>query len=357
MAKMSVGFKIGSTSLKFAEIAHAKEKYRLRKLGVENFPFSEKEQRYLNNISFLAEKIKEIIRTHNLNPRRIISGVEGESVVVRVIRVPYMKESELREAIKWEAEEHLPYPMEGISLDYHILKKDLLGSQGKEMSVLLVGVKRETIDEHLQIFQQAGLRPAIIDVNSLALYNIFGNINKGKTEGIALLNIGHSLTHLLVLSEDYPFLVRDIKFGGDDVARSLMQAFNITYIQAENLKKEGSFTGISKQLNREIGEEEVESIIRTSLSELVKEVVRSFEYFTSNKGGSPVQKVILSGGCSLIKDIDSLLSQELEVPVEMMDPFVNINYQKTKFENFLPLLSSVFAVPVGLALRKVSHYD
>jgi len=357
MAKTTVGLKVGSTSLKFVEIFHKKDKHRLKNLGIENFPFSEKQEGYLNHISFVAEKIKEVIRTHRLNPRRIVTGVEGESVVVRIIRVPYMKESELREAIRWEAEEHLPYPIEEISLDYHILKKNLLGSEGREMSVLLAGVKKESIDEYLQIFQQAGFCPTAIDVNSLALYNVIENIRMDKMEGSAILNIGHYITNLLILAEDYPFLVRDIKFGGHDITRSLMQGLGVSYTEAEDIKKSRSLVDINQKLSRHIKEEEMEQIVRNSLGEFIKEVVRSFEYFTSNKEGSPVHRVILSGGGCLIRNIDSILSQELEVPVQKMDPFVNIAYQKTKFQDFLPSFSPLFAIPVGLALRRISSYD
>ena len=355
MNKVTLGLKIGSTSLKFVEILHKKDKCSLKNLGIEYFPLSEKLESYLNHPSFLAQKIKEVIRKYSLSSRRIVSGVEGESVAVRVIRVPYMKDNELREAIRWEAEEHLPYPMEDITLGYQVLKNNLLGSQGREMSVLLAGVKKETIDEHLQIFQQAGFSPAIVDVSSLAFYNVAENININKTEGTALLNIGHYITNLLILAEDYPFLVRDIKFGGDDITRSLMENLRITYIKAENIKKARDFTEIQRQLSEDVRGEEIEQIIRASLGELIKEVVRSFEYFTSNQEGSPVQKVILSGGSCLIENIDNFLSQELEVPVEKMHPFVNINYQKTKFQNFLPSLSPLFAISVGFALRQISY--
>ena len=101
MDKVTLGLKIGSTSLKFVEILHKKDKCSLKNLGIEYFPLSEKQESYLNHPSFLAQKIKEVIHKYSLSSRRIVSGVEGESVAVRVIRVPYMKDNELREAIEY----------------------------------------------------------------------------------------------------------------------------------------------------------------------------------------------------------------------------------------------------------------
>lgn len=348
MAKVTVGLKIGSTSLKFVEILHSKGRFKLKNMGVENFSFSEKKDGYVSNVSFVATKIKEIIRRYRLNPKRIVTGVEGESVVVRIIKVPYMKERELREAIRWEAQEHLPYPLDEITLGYHVLRRDLIGAQGREMSVLIAGVKRQTVDEYLGIFQEAGICPAIIDVNSLALYNVAENMGIAK-EGVALLNIGHRVTNLLILSEGSPFLVRDIKFGGNDVTLFLMKSFNIGYVEAENLKK--SYT-LSPD-----NQEKIEQAIRGSMGEFLNEIIRSFEYYASNREGSVVQRIVISGGCSLLKEVEVALSQELEIPVERMNPFVKISYRQGDFGSFLPSLSCLFAVPVGLALREVSFYD
>jgi len=355
MAKVTVGLKVGSTSVKFVEIMHGKgSRFRLKKMGVEEFPLSEKHQGYLNHSSFLAGKVQEVITLHRLNPRRIVTGVEGESVVVRIIRVPQMKDSELRKAIRWEAEEHIPYPMEDVSLGYHILKRDLLGSRGREVSVLLVGVKRKSIDEYLSIFQQVGLCPAVIDVNSLALYNVVKNSNIETTEGTALLNIGHRITNLVIIAEDFPFLVRDINFGGDNITRDLAKAWGISYLEAEQVKKTRGITGIGPELEVSIEERELSRIIRDSLEELIKEIVHSFEYFTSNRKGALVQRVILAGGGSLIKNMDKFLSQELEIPVQRINPFSNISYPKEKFQQFLPSLGPLFAIPAGLALREIS---
>jgi len=353
MAKTTVGLKIGSTSIKFVELVHLRDGCKLRKIGVEEFPLSEKTQGYLNNVNFIAEKLKEIITTHKINSHKIVSGVEGESVVVRIIRVPQMKDSELRRAIRWEAEEQIPYPMDDVSLGYHILKKNLLGARGREVAVLIVGVKKQSIDEHLNIFQQIGLTPAIVDVNSLALYNIVKNSSIEISEGTALLNIGHRVTNLVITAEDFPFMVRDINFGGENITQNLMRRWGISYVEAEKLKKTRGMIRFDLE-TASIEEKEMSRIITDSLEELIKEIVHSFEYFASNRKGALVQKVILSGGCSLIKNLDKFLSQELEIPVQKINPFSNVSYSRDKFAQFLPSLVPLFAVPAGLALREIS---
>ena len=354
MGKTTVGLKIGSTSIKFVELIHEKGAYRLKNIGLEEFPFSENQEGYVNRPTFIAQKIREIIRNCRLNPRRIVTGVEGESIAVRVIKVPWMKKRELREAIRWEAEEHLPYSVEEIALGYQVLEGGTFNSGKRELSVLLVGVKKEDINEHLSLFTQVGIYPAIIDVNSLALYNLAESINLiDKAEGRAILNIGHHTTNLLVLSRGFSFLIRDIKFGGQSVTLSLIKELGVSYAEAEKIKKEFSITG--KGLDKQI-KEKVDGVIQEALGDLIKEMIHSFEYFSSTRGGTSVQKVFLSGGGCLIKNIDNFFSQQLGIPVERMNPFTGIIYQKEKLR-FSPLVAPVFSVPLGLAMREISWYD
>lgn len=354
MSKTITGINIGSSSLKFVELIHKRGKYRLKNIGVEEFPISESQQGYSNQENFLVETIRKVIRTHKLDPKRIVTGVEGESVVVRMVRVPKMKEKELQEAIKWKAEESIPYPLEDAFLGYHVLKKNLVSPTGPEMSVILAGVKRDTIERYLSVFQQANLCPAVVDVNSLALYNAFRKSKMEAQEGIAIINVGHRVTNLVIATEENPFLVRDIGFGGENITKGLVHALGLTYLQAEQMKKKYSQNGQKLKEELKLNEEEIGEIIRASLEELVKEVVHSFEYFTSNRQGATVQKIIVSGGASLVKNIDKILSLELGIPVERMNPFTNIEYQRGKFQEFPLSKAPLFAVPVGLALREIS---
>ncbi len=355
MSKTTVGLNIGSTSLKFVELIHKRGKYKLSKIGVEEFPLSEK-QGYMSQQSLIVKSIQKVIRSYRLNSKRIVTGVEGESVVVRTIRVPKMKKRELEEAIRWKAEEHIPYPAEDAFLGYHVLKRDLTAPTGTEMAVMVVGVRKDTIERYLDIFRQANLCPAIVDANSLALYNIFEKINREREKNIAVINIGHKITNFVIVAEGSPFLVRDIKFGGESVTQGLIRALGVNYSQAENIKKACSLTGMSKKekIEAKLSEEEMNQILYSALEDLIKEIVHSFEYFTSNKEGGVVQKIVISGGTSLIKNIDKIISSELGIPVQRMTPFSDVIYQKGKSEDVFVRSSPLFAVATGLALREIS---
>ncbi|MEA1965371.1 MAG: type IV pilus assembly protein PilM [Candidatus Aerophobetes bacterium] len=351
MAKVSVGLEIGGRAVKAVELIHRKKSYRLRKLGmVEIKPIEENSQ----SEALTIEALKKLISKYKINPKQIISGIGGDKVIVRIVEMPQMTDKELAQSIRWQVEEYIPYPSSEVSLGFHILDKDL---PGEKMSVMLVGVKEEMIEAHLHLLQKAGISPQIIDVNALALFNAFQLFNPEELSNIALLDIGHYRTSIVLLIRGTPFVVRDINIGGFQITRSIAEQLKINYEEAEKIKKKYGFLTL-QEIERE-GEEKrglVDRVIRKSMDNLVKETIHSFEYYTSQRGGEGINKLVLSGGSSCLKNIGGFLSEELEIPVEKYQPFEKITYDSRKFRApYLVETGPMFTVALGLSLRKVKE--
>jgi len=267
-----------------------------------------------------------------------------------------MKTEELTQALKWEMEEYIPYPVNEVTFGFHILNKNLSESENGEMSLILAAARNEIIQSHLKIMRHAGISPIIIDVNPFALFNVFDHISSKDKEGIALLEIGHRNTDLVISEKDSPFLVRNIKLGGHQITQGIRDEFNTSYAEAEKLKKSYGLMEEEGKVSRESEESvKVDRIIRKSLNNLVNEIARSFEYYTSNREGALVKKIVLSGGGSLLKNIDKFLAEQLGISVEIINPFKNIIYNSRDFPSeLLSSLAPLFSIPVGLALREVS---
>jgi len=351
MAKVSVGLEIGGRIVKAVELIHRKRGYELRKLGmVEINPIEDNSQ----SESLTIEAIKKIVSKYKINPKRIVSGIGGDKVIVRIVEMPRMTEKEFAQSIKWQVEEYIPYPSNDISLGFHILDKDLAGGK---MSVMLVGVKKELIDAHLNLLQKAGISPQIIDVKALALFNVFQLFNEEELSNIALLDIGHYTTSIVLLFKGSPFVVRDINIGGFQITHSIAKQLKVDYKEAEEIKKRYgllAFQDIEKEEEKE--RRLVDKVIRKSMDNLIKEVIHSFEYYTSQKRGEIINKLILSGGTSCLKNIEGFLSEELGIPVEKYHPFKKIIYDSRKFQpNYLAEIEPMFTPVLGLAFRKVAE--
>jgi len=156
MGKVSVGLEVGTDSIKAVELVHRRRGYKLRKLARVKTPLANANS---NMQEVIAEAIKGLFDKYKISTKQVISGVGGDSVIIRKIKTPLMTEKELKGAIRWEAEEYIPYPIDQVSLGFYILKEELLPREEKKMSVILVGVKKEVINTHLQILQSKQGQP------------------------------------------------------------------------------------------------------------------------------------------------------------------------------------------------------
>ncbi|MEA3485961.1 MAG: type IV pilus assembly protein PilM, partial [Candidatus Aerophobetes bacterium] len=328
MARVSVGLEIGTDLIKAVELIHRRKGYELKKLARVKIPSGKD----TDTQTTAAKAIEDLFKKSRMNTKEVISGVGGNSVIVRKIEIPSMTEKELRGAIRWEAEQYIPYPIDQVFLGFHILdKEEKLKRKKEKMSVILVGVKRELINNHLQVLQKADIFPKIIDANPLALFNIYKLANPEKVDGIALIEIGHDMTDLVLLNKDNPFVVRSINIGGLQITKAIAGKLNIDYAAAEEIKEKYGLLSLSEEeVESKEGEEKIERqvdyIIKKSLSDLVEEIARSFEYYSSQTERAKVKKIILSGGSSLLKNIDKFLSAELGLPVRIFNPFNSIIY-------------------------------
>jgi len=360
MARVNLGLDIGTASVKAVELVNNRNGYELRNLIKIDLPWM---QENIEKEAITAKIIKGLIDKYKVNTGRVISGVKGESVIVRRIRMPLMGQREISQAVRWQAEEHIPYSLDQICLSFQVLERNLMGEEGEYMSVILVGVKKEAIRKHLQVLTRTGVFPKIVDVDALALFNVFQLSNPENRDKVALLEIGHTNTSIVILDRGYPFLIRDINWGGFHLTQAVKKGFNVSYEVAQKMKErygiDAEEINLSRPVNSENESEEenkrlVNVVIRKAMKTLVKEIVHSFEYYTSQKEGTAIKKVILSGGTSCLKNIDKFLSEELGLSVETINPFTTIAGKPAGFQpEDLSKGSSLFTVGLGLALRKI----
>lgn len=350
MSKITIGLEIGTRAIKAVEMLHKKGNYELKKLVRVEVPYKKKEE-----VATL-EALRTLIRDHRINTRRVVLGVGGESVIVRRVNFPLMRKRELKRAIRWEAERYIPYPINEICLDFHILKEISLRKK-KEMAVILVGVKKELVEDRLGLLQKADIIPQIVDANVLALYNIFDLSYRKGMRRAAILEIGHQITTLILMDEGDLFLVRNINIGGALFTRNIAEELKVEYPEAEKIKEKYGFLVSSERAEskEEIKvKEEIDKIMRKSMNSLVEEIIRSFDYYTSQTKGAVIEKVILSGGSSYLPNIDKFLAEELGIPVMKGNPFEHIIYKKEEFSSIsLARVGSIFSVGAGLALREI----
>ena len=158
----------------------------------------------------VAEAIRGALAAAGVKTTAVVTAVGGRDVIIKKIQIERVKEAQARELMRWEAEQHVPFDMESVELDFQILDPD---GEGLEMSVLLVAAKRELIEAKTRILTDAGLEPSVVDVESFALHNAFEVNSRTPCRRRGLVNIGHDVTNVIVMDDGVPLLTRDITVG------------------------------------------------------------------------------------------------------------------------------------------------
>lgn len=342
-AKGIIGLDIGSSYLKVAQLNEIRSGYELALFDM--LPISPElivEGSIIDSIR-LSEALKELIQKANVKIKNVVISISGHSsVIVKRIAVPEMSEEELRESIKFEAEQYVPFDIEDVNIDFQILgPKEEVGF----IDVILVAVKKDFTNEYVSVVRDAGLNPVIVDIDVFALENMYGiNYEIEAGSSIALVNIGASTINMNILRDGVSVFTRDSFVGSNSHTEALQKAFNISYEDAERLKRYEAIENVK--------EEAAKAVLTTASGEILNEVQRALDYFRASSAHPKLDSVILSGGCALIKDFPTLLSEKLGLNVRVAEPFRNIQMSKKIDRAYIEEIAPLAAVAVGLAARR-----
>src|SRR5206468_543929 len=196
----------------------------------------------------VSEAIRGLFSTAGVKQRTVVTAVGGRDVIVKKIQMDRMKEGDAREVIRWEAEQHVPFDMANVELDFQILDPD---AEGLQMNVLLVAAKRELVEGRVGLLNEAGLTPAMIDVDAFAIHNAFELNHPDAMQGVVgLVNIGHEVTNVNVLEDGVPVLTRDLSVGTRRFREDLQREKGLSAEDAER-----AIQGQTRSEERRVGKE------------------------------------------------------------------------------------------------------
>jgi type IV pilus assembly protein PilM len=336
---------IGSNSIKLVQLSKGKQGWQLVNLGIAYLPPEAIVDGSIIDSLTVADTIRNLVKEHGGKIKEVASALTGHSVIIKKVSLPVMTEDELAESIQWEAEQYIPFPITDVNLDFQILGAETEG--GGQMDVMLVAVKKDVINDYINVIIDAGLEPVVMDVDSFALENLLeANYNIAPNENMAIVNVGASITGLSILVGGVTVFTRAIPMGGNQFAEEIQKEISISFKDAEAVKLGQEVEGVDPNT--------ITSIVERLSEKLAIEIKRSIDFFLGGSSGVYVNKVFLSGGASRAKGFSSTVEKGTMIPVEMINPFKNIVCNEKAFEpNYLQEMAPHFAVGVGLAMRRV----
>lgn len=264
----------------------------------------------------LVNALKEIFHENKIKAKFLITALPRDLAVVRYITLPSGDEAEIRQMIKFEAERHIPFPIDKVEIDFQIINKG-----PEESEIFLVAAKKELIDRRISLLEKAGVIPSVIDLSSFAVFNSFINSDdKAAMGAVALIDVGQRAVEINIVRDGLLCFTRSALFG-------------------ENKNSQNSLWKKT----------------------LLDEIKRSFDAFKVEPRGSDIDRIVLSGEISSdgkssngLKKSDNLeffLKENLDGAVEQANPFNKIQFVSSADDK--QNLASFMPAAVGLALRKV----
>ncbi len=339
--KRTVGLDIGSGYVKLVAMDHGKGRPRVIKAAATPLVPDAIVEGEVMDPTLVASTIRSLFETAGVKEKRVVTAVGGRDVIIKRIQMDRMKESDAREVIRWEAEQHVPFDMESVELDFQIL--DPL-AEGLQMTVLLVAAKRELVENKVALLLDAGLEPAVIDVDAFALHNAFElNYPEAMSGVVGFVNIGHETTNVNLLEDGVPVLTRDLAFGTRRLRESLQRERGLTADKAEDV------------LEGRTSDPEHEEFIAQRAEEVALGVERAAAFLQASSTHVGLSRIYVCGGGARVLRMAETLADRLQVPAEIANPVQRVDVEPGAFDLIsIADMAPMLVLPVGLALRRAA---
>lgn len=400
-----MGIDIGTHSLKIAECQRAGEKVTLLNYEILRLPEGlwTDQTLYAQELSLL---IRNTLKRMGVRSSDIITEIAGPWTVARHLVMPDLADDEMREAIRWGSKGDFPFSLEEAIIDFYKLKVLKQEEEKTEAEIIFAAATREVVEERVGLLKGAGLKPLFIANPPFSLmqtYRITQPVPWSETA--VVIDLGHSSTQIIVLNQGELKFSREIGVAGDAFTQSLIGVYEKdgqrSEIDEENAEEVKIKIGLSEEVEDDLVLEgvpvdQLQKRLWAVMDRLLLEVERSLNYYKSEFKDYDIQRILVTGGGSLLKGLPEALEKNLEIPIHFFkipgsltlkkkinedlflrnipflttllglvtqtQPFINLSFQfsvpqakKISWDKFLkPALATV--LPLGVVLFFGSQY-
>lgn len=336
-----IGIDIGYSSVKLVSLTKGTNGLILDTLGEAKLSVADVKSDD-DRAKFLADAekvIKDLIDDLKIRPKQVIANLPESEVISRLVRLPPLKESEIMDALKFEAETFVPYPLDEVSIDYEIVEKDDAG----RLTIFVVAARNKLIQLYVKLFKSLGLELLALESASVALKRIVA-LNVNTVERVMIVDLGEKFSSIFNINKGNVYFSRSIMVGGESITRAVSLGLNLDMASAEEYKKAYG-----------IKETELEGKIRESVmpvfNSITEEIRKAMALFMEDSNGKKIELVILSGGGANLPGLAEELTKFFGVEVQIIQPFSKIDTTKTQTQFNLNIDGCKFALVSGLAAR------
>lgn len=290
----------------------------------------------------LAQTINKLVSDAKITTNKVSIALPENHIFTKVIDMPQLSEKELSSAIYWEAEEHIPAPMETMTLAWSILKRPREITSEQKMQVLLVAAPNQLIKRYQSILELAGLSVVSIETETLSI--VRGIFKDASPPTSIIMNIGSINTSLSIIQGGVIVFNYSIPLGGVALTRSIASDFGLSITQAEEYKKTYGLS--DKNLGGKVG-----SAIGPIFTNILAEAKKAIAFYNERyKNESPISQILLTGGSANLPGIDIYFVKNIGIETAIANPWKMLNVSGVP-SNILSL-GPDYTIACGLALKE-----
>lgn len=290
------------------------------------------------NVEKMTRLIDTIFTDHNLPRNDVRLALPEQVVSTKVIDIPPLTDSELASAIGWQAEQHIPIPMEELSLEYQVMSRPAHGDQNSKMQVLLVGVRKKVVENYLQAFIGAGIEPTLLETQTMA--NIRSLQIAPDEPTTMIVSIGATAMDIFLVSAGQLRFVFSHLNGGQLLTRTVEQAVGLDGKQAEEYKR-------TYGLDELQFEGKIRQALLSPLKIYLDQIKKASQFYVNQNPNDPVQRILLTGGTAQLPSLVQFVTAEMGTEVLIAAPFASSSGEIPQTNH------PAFSVCMGLIMKEL----
>ena len=346
-----IGLDISSSAVKLLELGKRGDRYSVEAYAVEPLPPNVVNDKQITDPRAVGDVITRALNRAGTRTRQVAVAVAGSSVITKIIGMPQsLKENDMEEQIKAEADQYIPYPIDEVNLDFQVL-----GPSAREkdtVDVLLAACRKEQVETRIAALEIAGLKPLVVDIEAYALENACQFLThqmpaQGAGKTVAVVDVGASTTSLLVLHDLQTIYTRDQAFGGKQLTEDIMRFYGMSYDEAGKAKRLGNLPNNYES-----------EVLTHFIADMAQQIDRSLQFFfAAASRHNVIDQLILAGGCAHIPGVDAAIQKRLQIPCVIAQPFSKMSIGSRAKPAQLGQDEASMLIAAGLALRAFDPED
>ena len=338
-----IGVDISSTAVKLLQLVQVGGRYRVEHYAVEPLPPNAVVEKNIVEVEAVGEAIRRAFNRSGARTKSAAAAVAGSAVITKVIPMPGdLSDEDMEAQIQVEANQYIPYPIEEVSLDFEVLGP--IKDNPDMVNVLLAASRTENVDLRIAALDLGGLGAKVMDVEAFAMENAFkliaDQLSVPKDAVVAVVDVGATMTTLIVLKNQRTIYSREQVFGGKQLTDEVMRRYGLSYEEAGLAKRQG---GLPESYESEVLEPFKEA--------MVQQISRLLQFFFAGSEYSRVDQVVLAGGCASIPGIADMVEEHLGVPCIVANPLADMSLSGRVQAQTLAQDAPALMIACGLALR------